>query len=50
VVALKAKELEQRAAKDQAEIALKQEGIKNEQARIAENAQSAQARIHPKKK
>jgi hypothetical protein len=40
VVALKAKELEQRAAKDQAEIALKQEGVKNEQASIAENAQA----------
>ena len=50
VVALKAQELQQRAAKDQADIALKQEGVKNEQARIAENAQASQARIQSQEK
>jgi hypothetical protein len=40
VVALKAQELEQRAAKDQADIALKQEGVKLEQARIAAKRRS----------
>jgi hypothetical protein len=50
VVALKAQELQQRAAKDQADIAIKQEGVKNEQARIAENAQATQARIQSQEK
>ena len=50
VVALKAKELEQRAAKDQADIAIKQEGVKNDQARIAENARGNQARIESQQK
>jgi len=50
VVALKAKELEQRAAKDQADIALKQEGVKIDQARISQNAEANQARIDSQQK
>jgi hypothetical protein len=45
VVMLKAQELQQKAAKDQADIALKQEGIKVDQARIVQNAESNEARI-----
>jgi hypothetical protein len=50
VVALKAKELEQNAAKDQADIALKQEGVKLDQARIMQNAEANQARIESQQK
>ena len=45
VIALKAQELQQRAANDQAEIALKEQGIQVDQARIAQNAQGNEARI-----
>jgi hypothetical protein len=45
VVALKAQELQQRAAKDQADIALKQQSLQNEQMRIQENAQANDERI-----
>ena len=45
VVALKEQELQQRAAKDQAEIQLKQEGLKNEQMRIQESSQANDERI-----
>jgi len=45
VVMLKAQELQQKAAKDQADIALKQEGIQVDQARIAQNAAGNEARI-----
>ena len=50
VVALKAQELQQRAAKDQADIALKQEGVKIDQARISQNAEANQARIDSQQK
>ena len=50
VVALKARELEQRAAKDQADIAIKQEGVKLDQARIVQNAEANQARIESQQK
>tara|TARA_R110002020_G_scaffold176729_7_gene369101 strand:- start:773 stop:3121 length:2349 start_codon:yes stop_codon:yes gene_type:complete len=45
VVMLKAQELQQKAAKDQADIALKQEGLQVDQARIAQNAAGNEARI-----
>ena len=45
VIALKEQELQQRAAKDQAEIQLKQEGLKNEQMRIQESSQANDERI-----
>jgi hypothetical protein len=45
VIALKAQELQQRAAKDQADIAIKEQGIQIDQARIAQNAQGNEARI-----
>src|SRR5210317_623891 len=50
VVALKAQELQQRATKDQAEIALKQQGLQNEQMRIQENAQANDERIASQEK
>jgi hypothetical protein len=50
VVALKAQELQQRAAKDQADIQAKQEGLKIEQQRIAANQQANEARIQGQKK
>jgi len=49
VVALKAQELQQRAAKDQADIQAKQEGLKIEQQRIAANQQANEARIQGQK-
>lgn len=49
VVALKAQELQQRAAKDQADIQAKQEGLKIEQQRIAANQQANEARIKGQK-
>ena len=45
VIALKAQELQQRAAKDQADIAIKEQGVQVDQARIAQNAQGNEARI-----
>jgi hypothetical protein len=45
VIALKAQELQQRAAKDQADIAIKEQGIQIDQARIAQNAEGNEARI-----
>tara|TARA_R110002124_G_scaffold83164_1_gene217982 strand:- start:4643 stop:6991 length:2349 start_codon:yes stop_codon:yes gene_type:complete len=45
VVALKAQELQQKAAKDQADIAIKEQGVQVDQARIAQNAQGNEARI-----
>ena len=45
VIALKAQELQQRATNDQAEIALKEQGIQIDQARIAQNAEGNDARI-----
>jgi hypothetical protein len=45
VIALKAQELQQRAAKDQADNAIKEQGIQIDQARIAQNAQGNEARI-----
>jgi hypothetical protein len=50
VVALKEQELQQRAAKDQAEIQLKQEALKNEQMRIQESAQANDERIASQEK
>ena len=50
VVALKEQELQQRAAKDQAEIQLKQEGLKNEQMRIQESSQANDERIASQEK
>ena len=45
VVALKAQELQQRAARDQADVALGQQRLQNEQMRIQENAQANDERI-----
>ena len=45
VIALKAQELQQRAAKDQADNAIKEQGLQIDQARIAQNAQGNEARI-----
>jgi hypothetical protein len=45
VIALKAQELQQKAAKDQADIAIKEQGVQVDQARIAQNAQGNEARI-----
>jgi hypothetical protein len=50
VVALKEQELQQRAAKDQAEIQLKQEALKNEQMRIQESSQANDERIASQEK
>jgi hypothetical protein len=50
VIALKEQELQMRAAKDQAEIQLKQEGLKNEQMRIQESSQANDERIASQEK
>ena len=50
VVQLKEQELQQRAAKDQADAQIKQQQIANEQMRIQQNAQSDQARIQSQEK
>ena len=50
VVALKEQELQQKAAKDEADIQLKQQGLQNEQARIQENAQANDERIASQEK
>ena len=50
IVALKAQDLQQRAAKDQADIALKEQGLQNEQMRIQENAQANDERIQSQEK
>jgi hypothetical protein len=50
VIALKEQELKQRAANDQAEIQLKQEGLKNEQLRIQENSEANDERIASQEK
>lgn len=50
VVALKAQELQQRAAKDQADLMLGQQRLQNEQMRIQENAQANDERIASQEK
>ena len=50
VVALKAQDLQQRAAKDQADITIKEQGLQNEQMRIQENAQANDERIQSQEK
>lgn len=45
VVALKEQELQLRAQKDQVDAQIKQQGIQNEQARIAQNAEASEDRI-----
>ena len=50
VVALKAQELQQRAARDQADVALGQQRLQNEQMRIQENAQANDERIASQEK
>jgi len=50
IVQLKEQELQQRAAKDQADAQIKQQQIANEQMRIQQNAQSDQARIQSQEK
>jgi hypothetical protein len=45
VVALKEQELQLRATKDQADAQIKQQGVQNEQARIAQNAEASEDRI-----
>jgi hypothetical protein len=50
VIALKEQELQQRAAKDQAEIQLKQAGLQNEQMRIQESSQANDERIASQEK
>ena len=50
VVQLKEQELQQRAAKDQADSQIKQQQIANEQMRIQQNAQADQARIQSQEK
>jgi len=50
VVQLKEQELQQRAAKDQADAQIKQQQIANEQMRIQENARSSDARIQSQEK
>ena len=50
IVALKAQDLQQRAAKDQADIALKEQGLQNEQMRIQENAEANDERIQSQEK
>ena len=49
VVALKAQELQQRAAKDQADIQAKQQNMQIDQQRIAANQQANEARIQAQK-
>jgi hypothetical protein len=50
IVALKAQELEQRAANDQANIQLKQQGLQIDQAKVAQNQQANQERIASQQK
>jgi len=50
VIALKEQELKQRAANDQADIQVKQQGLQNEQMRIQENAQANDERIASQEK
>jgi hypothetical protein len=50
VIALKEQELKQRAANDQAEIQLKQQGLQNEQMRIQESSQANDERIASQEK
>jgi hypothetical protein len=50
VVQLKEQELQQRAAKDQADAQLKQQALANEQMRIQENAEASDARIESQEK
>ena len=50
IVQLKEQELQQRAAKDQADAQIKQQQIANEQMRIQQNAQSDEARIQSQEK
>ena len=50
VITLKAQELEQRAAKDQADIAAKAQSLANEQMRIQENSQANDERIASQEK
>ena len=50
VITLKAQELEQRAAKDQADIAAKEQSLANEQMRIQENSQANDERIASQEK
>jgi hypothetical protein len=47
---LKAQELEQRAANDQANIQLKQQGLQIDQAKVAQNQQANQERIASQQK
>lgn len=50
IVALKEQELQMRAAKDQADIQVKQQGLQNEQMRIQENSQANDERIASQEK
>jgi hypothetical protein len=50
VIALKEQELQMRAAKDQADIQVKQQGLQNEQMRIQENSQANDERIASQEK
>lgn len=50
VIALKEQELQQKAAKDQADVQLKQAALQNEQARIQESAQANDERIASQEK
>jgi hypothetical protein len=50
IVALKEQELQMRAAKDQADTQIKQQGLQNEQMRIQENAQANDERIASQEK
>ena len=50
IVALKAQELQQRAANDQANIQLKQQGLQIDQAKVAQNQQANQERIASQQK
>jgi hypothetical protein len=50
IVALKEQELQMRAAKDQADTQIKQQGLQNEQMRIQENSQANDERIASQEK
>ena len=50
IVALKSQELQQRAAKDQADIQLKQQGLQLDQSKIAQNEKANQERIASQQK
>jgi hypothetical protein len=50
IVALKAQELQQRAAKDQADIQLKEQGLQLDQSKIAQNEKANQERIASQQK